>query len=119
EIRYRGFRLGRIESLKLNPDDPYDGAVAIARLTPETEAYLRSDAHFWIVRPRLSIDGVSGLDALLGGPYIELAPGRSDQPQRSFELLDQPPPLSDTAPGLQLWLRTESLGSLARGAAIY
>lgn len=119
EIRYRGFRLGRIERLSLNPEDPYNGAVAIAQLTPEAEPYLLSDAHFWLVRPRLSVEGISGLDALLGGPYIELAPGHSGAVQRRFELLEQPPILDDDRNGLHLWLRTESLGSLARGTAIH
>jgi len=118
EIRYRGYRLGRIDRLTLDPEDPTRGAVATARLSPEAESYLLDDAHFWVVRPRLSLEGVSGLDALLGGPYIELSPGREGQPRRSFVLAQQPPP-EGTEGGLLLRLKSPSLGSLNRGSPVY
>lgn len=119
EIRYRGFKVGRIRRLELDTEDPRRGAIAKVVMSPQAEPYLLSDSHFWVVRPRLSAEGVSGLDALLGGAYIEMELGINGKPQSQFTLLDQPPPVSADAPGLQLWLRTDSLGSLTRGASVY
>jgi paraquat-inducible protein B len=36
---------------------------------------LRKDTQFWLVTPKASLAGVSGLDALVGGNYIGMMTG--------------------------------------------
>jgi paraquat-inducible protein B len=38
---------------------------------------LRKETQFWLVTPKASLAGVSGLDALVGGNYIGMMPGRA------------------------------------------
>ena len=66
--------LGSVESVYLSEE--FDSVTAVLRLEPGTEALLRDDTQFWVVRPRLGADGVSGLSTLLSGPYIEISPGK-------------------------------------------
>lgn len=38
------------------------------------EDALREETQFWLVTPKASLAGVSGLDALVGGNYIGMMP---------------------------------------------
>jgi paraquat-inducible protein B len=40
---------------------------------------LRSETQFWLVTPKASLAGVSGLDALVGGNYIGMMPGKGSR----------------------------------------
>jgi paraquat-inducible protein B len=51
---------------------------------------LRSETQFWLVTPKASLAGVSGLDALVGGNYIGMMPGKGE-PQDHFVALDTQP----------------------------
>ena len=39
---------------------------------------LRKETQFWLVTPKASLAGVSGLDALVGGNYIGMMPGQGE-----------------------------------------
>ena len=41
------------------------------RVDAEIAPYLDDDAEFWVVRPDVSVRGITGLDTVLGGVYIE------------------------------------------------
>ena len=76
------------------------------------------DAKFWIVEPRISLNGVSGLNTLLSGNYIGFQAGKSTEEQRMFTGLDEPPKIMDQ-PGRRFVLKTRSLGSLGIGDPVY
>ncbi len=40
---------------------------------------LREETQFWLVTPKASLAGVSGLDALVGGNYIGMMPGKGKE----------------------------------------
>ena len=75
---------------------------------------------FWIVRPEVSLDRVSGLDTLLGPRYIAVrpldAPGKT---VRRFEGLSEPPRLPQQAvDGLLVHLHARSASSISTGSAV-
>ncbi|MGV8295077.1 hypothetical protein ACV36C_40245, partial [Pseudomonas aeruginosa] len=39
----------------------------------------RKNTQFWLVTPKASLSGVSGLDALVGGNYISMLPGDGEK----------------------------------------
>ncbi|STW08164.1 paraquat-inducible protein B [Klebsiella grimontii] len=39
------------------------------------EKLLHQDSVFWVVKPQVGREGISGLGTLLSGAYIELQPG--------------------------------------------
>ena len=44
-------------------------------MDPRTEPHLLSDTEFWMVEPKLSLTGVSGLESLIGGKHIQVVAG--------------------------------------------
>ncbi|MGL5224090.1 MAG: MlaD family protein, partial [Aeromonas sp.] len=99
-IRSREVDVGRIETVELSED--YSHAILKGRLTNAAASMLRSDTQFWVVKPRIGREGISGLGTLLSGAYIELSPGTKGRAQRQYAMLDQPPLASLDAKGLRL-----------------
>ena len=115
-IKYKAVEMGRVESIQLNDD--LSGVVISARMTRMAEAHLLTSTKFWVVRPRLSLRGVSGLDTLVAGAHIEMEPGQGP-PSRSFVGLETPQVVRMDAPGEKYVLQTETLGSLDAGSPLY
>jgi paraquat-inducible protein B len=82
-----------------------------------SEDYLRKNTQFWIVRPRVSVEGISGLNTLLSGAYIELSPGGGDKTD-AFAGLETPPLISRDAKGKIFTLLTNDLGTLDVGSSV-
>ena len=68
KIKFRDVELGEIIGVRLSDD--LTGVVVSARMAKETAPYLNDNAKFWIVKPRVGTEGVSGLNTLLSGSYI-------------------------------------------------
>ncbi|AFJ01832.1 Paraquat-inducible protein B [Methylophaga frappieri] len=112
-IKTRNVEIGQVESVTLSKD--LSQAVIYARLTPEAASMLVSDSRFWVVKPRIGREGISGLNTVLSGAYIRLQPGQSDVAQQAFEILDQPPVDIDGNGGLRLNLTSQLANSLRVG----
>lgn len=112
-IRSRNVEIGLVQSVRLSDDLSH--AVMTARIRPEAEAMLREDSRFWVVKPRIGREGISGLGTVLSGAYIQLEPGRSEEPQREFEVSDTPPVATAGQAGLQISLISQLGNSLRTG----
>lgn len=115
-IKYKAVEVGSVEAIQLKSD--LSGVRVHVRMQRAAEPYLREQSQFWVVRPRLSLRGVSGLDTLVTGAHIELEPGAGDF-QDTFDGLETPPVVRMDAPGGKYILQTESLGSLDTGSLLY
>lgn len=73
KVCYLGQPIGLVESVQPNPSSAL--ILAAVRLMPEYESLADTAATFTLVRPQISLQGVTGLDTLLSGVYIELVPG--------------------------------------------
>jgi paraquat-inducible protein B len=111
QIRLHNVEVGRVESLTLTEDLSH--ILVSARMSPDAERMLAEDTVFWVVKPRIGREGISGLGTVLSGAYIELLPGSSDLSSRHFNIQSQPPPASSNTPGLRIRLLSE-LGSSLR-----
>ncbi|MDT9091154.1 paraquat-inducible protein B, partial [Escherichia coli] len=76
------------------------------------------DSQFWVVKPRVGREGVSGLGTLLSGAYIELAPGKKGKARDEYAMLDKPPLASQDAKGLRLSLSSRDTRALGVGSPI-
>ncbi|SDN91737.1 intermembrane transport protein PqiB [Vreelandella arcis] len=112
-IRSRNVEIGRVQSVRLSDD--LSQAVLRARIQPEAEAMLREDSSFWVVKPRIGREGISGLGTVLSGAYIQLQPGSSSEPQREFDVRDTPPVAPPGVAGLQISLISQLGNSLRVG----
>lgn len=110
-IRSRNVEIGRVQSVRLSDDLSH--AVLTARIQPEVEEMLREDSRFWVVKPRIGREGISGLGTVLSGAYIQLEPGTEEAPRREFPVSDIPPVAPAGQAGLRLSL-TSQLGNSLR-----
>ena len=114
-VVYQGITVGQVESLHLNND--LDGATATLALDIQIEPLIRKNTEFWLVKPQVSLSGVSGLDTLVAGNYISFKPG-DGKAASEFRARTDPPPFADNSPGLRLLLDAPQLGSISIGAPV-
>ncbi|SBS32413.1 Paraquat-inducible protein B [Marinomonas aquimarina] len=105
QIKIRDVVIGHVDSIALNDDS--SGVRVTALLDNKAEKFLRSDTRFWVVSPRVSFEGISGLQTLLSGSYIDMAPGIDEQTSRQFVALEDPPVTPIGTPGLRVFLNSE------------
>ena len=116
-VRHRGIEAGIVESVALSDD--LSQITATVTLTPGAAGLAREGARFWIVRPQLSLAGVSGLDTAVGAKYIGVSPGDPDAPQHSrFEGLGAAPPDENSGEGIDVVLRSDSKHGVTVGAPV-
>jgi paraquat-inducible protein B len=115
-VMLRNVEVGTVESLELSKD--LSQVVVHARIHRDLRAYLNTGTRFWVVRPRLGAGGVSGLNTLFSGVYLEMYPGKGQRTER-FEGLDEPPVLTPSGEGKAFILRASELGGLSRGSPVY
>ena len=90
-VRYRDVEIGTVSDIDIG-DDLSDVVVTLS-LHAAARPYLRSDTRFWVVRPRISGAGVSGLGTLLSGSYIamQVVPDSQQALTTQFTGLEEPP----------------------------
>ena len=117
KLSSRSVEVGLVEAVTLNED--LDSVSVIARLERENTKLLRDDTRFWVVRPRLGAGGISGLNTLLSGAYIELEPGSgAPSTRRDFVGLDDVPVTAVGTPGLGLVLVSKRAGIVSPGQPV-
>ena len=112
-IKSRSVDVGVVESAVLT-DDLHHVEIK-ARLNAGMEKLLRQDSAFWVVKPTIGRSGVSGLNTLLSGAYIELQPGVKGEAAEEYQLLDTPPLASPDAKGIRIILESNKAGQLNAG----
>lgn len=115
-IKHNDVELGLVESLV--PSADLTQVVVVARMIKVAESHLTEGTRFWVVRPRFSVEGISGLGTLVSGAYVELDPG-AGAPARRFVGLEEPPVVAASEPGTSYRLRATRLGSIGARAPIY
>ena len=115
-VLFRGTPVGQVKDLAINKD--FNGVDVQVEFVKSARALLKKDTQFWMVEPRISTQGVTGLETILRGNYIGMLPGKGDE-IRKFTALSEPPPMTSTEPGLQIQLTAGNQGSLNTGSMVY
>lgn len=113
QIKALNVNVGVITKITLSEN--YDFIIAKAQMSKDAERMLKDDSFFWVVKPRIGKEGVSGLETLLSGSYIQLQPGSSHVYRDSFKVLEQPPVAPADAKGLRVILKHREAGKLSVG----
>lgn len=116
KIKYKNVEIGIIDNIQFSDD--FSHVLLTANFSLGTASFLKRDTRFWVVKPRLSLRGVSGLDTLISGAYIEIEPGKG-LPRDHFVGLEKPPVIKASEAGRKITLIAEKLGSLDTGSPIY
>jgi paraquat-inducible protein B len=116
-VKYKDVNIGQVTAVRLADNG---GRVEVtAKIAKSAADLMVEDAKFFVVRPRISISGVSGLSTLLSGNYIGFEAGASEERSRTFIGLDVPPIVTRGQAGRQFVLKAADLGSLGIGSPLY
>ncbi|HFZ8993138.1 TPA: MlaD family protein [Citrobacter freundii] len=115
-VRYQGVEVGTVQDISLS-DNLRKIEVRVS-INSDMKDALREETQFWLVTPKASLAGISGLDALVGGNYIGMMPGKGKQ-QDHFEALDTQPKYRLENGDLMIHLHAPDLGSLSSGSLVY
>jgi paraquat-inducible protein B len=112
----RSVNIGMVSKVALNNDNK--GVVVTLAMNRDATRLLVEDSQIWVVRARYSSAGISGLNTLVSGNYIELQPGVSKKPRKEFAGLENPPPTPPGVPGIRFKLLADQAGGLGPGSSI-
>ena len=115
-VRYQGVEVGTVQDIRLS--EKLNKIEVRASIKADMKDALRNDTQFWLVTPKASLAGISGLDALVGGNYIGMMPGKGE-PQDHFTALDTQPRYRLNNGELMIHLHAPDLGSLGTGSLVY
>lgn len=118
EVIYKGMPVGKVTELELDATGSNTGVIATIEMNKAADTQLTTGTRFWLVKPSVTLAGISGLETLVSGNYIAVDPGKGE-PTKSFKALASAPPLSDSEPGLHLTLKADRLGSLNRDSPVF
>jgi paraquat-inducible protein B len=116
-VKYKDVNIGQVTAVELSDD--YSKVQVTAKIAKSAAGLMVEDAKFWVVEPRVTLSGVSGLGTLLSGNYIGFEAGSSDKKQHNFTGLETAPVITSGQPGRQFVLKADDLGSLAIGSPVY
>lgn len=75
-IKFHGVPVGEVTSVEISEDR--ENVVVTARLHRHVRDFAVEGTKFWLVAPKVSWQGVSGLETLIEGSYISVQPGKPD-----------------------------------------
>jgi paraquat-inducible protein B len=116
-VKYKDVNIGQVTAVQLSSD--HSKVEVTAKIDKSAADLMVEDAKFWVVEPRVTLSGVSGLGTLLSGNFIGFEVGKSNKEQRKFTGLEVPPIITGGQPGRQFVLKANDLGSLGIGSPIY
>lgn len=116
-LKFRDVTVGKVEQVAFSDD--LANVIVGVRLDKDIAPFVDADSRFWIVRPEVSAQGVSGLATLLGGVYLE---GVWDDQQGAqavrFEGLQNRPLITGKGSGIEFVLSAPRGGRIEAGAPI-
>ena len=117
KIRYKDVEIGEVTDIRVARD--HKEVVVTAQIHRNAKAYLVEDTRFWVVRPRVSGAGISGLGTLVSGAYISVDVGHSQAQRDHYVGLEVPPIVTSDLPGREFILHADDLGSLDIGSSVF
>jgi paraquat-inducible protein B len=117
KVRYKEVEIGEVSGIRVAVDRKR--VIVTARIIRNAKEYLVSDTRFWVVRPRVSGAGITGLGTLVSGAYIAVDVGHSEVRRDDFVGLEVPPIVTSDVPGREFVLHASDLGSLGIGSSVF
>ncbi|HEY5778496.1 MAG TPA: MlaD family protein [Terrimicrobiaceae bacterium] len=121
EVTYLGMPIGFVEEAR--PDSATGAVEAVIRLQPHYDSLRNAGTIFTLVRPRISLEGVSGLETIVGGVYIACSPGSEGERKDNFvgravsdEEWDR---AQSEGEGLEITLYAREIRVLEKGAPVF
>ncbi|MBN2824822.1 MAG: MCE family protein, partial [Campylobacterales bacterium] len=114
KVKYRNVDIGVVTKILLNEED---GVIVLVRMDKGTRKYLNNETKFWIVKPEVDSSGVSGLETILTGTYINLHTQKDNSYRKVFTGLEKPYEIHDS--GHHFKLTTNKATNVKVASPIY
>lgn len=116
-LKFREVDVGRVEAVGFTED--LRSVRLSVRVQNDVARFVDDQAQFWLVRPEVTAQGISRLDTVLSGTFIEgywdATPGPA---QSRFAGLERAPLAPDPTTGTWIELHADDAGGLAEGAPV-
>jgi paraquat-inducible protein B len=116
-VKYKNVVIGVVRRIELSGNR--DRVEVRVDLHKNAASFATKDTRFWVVRPRIGLGGVSGVDTLFSGAFIAADVGDSTEEREDFLGLEIPPSVMHGAPGKSFELYSQDLGSIDVGSPVY
>lgn len=120
-VTYLGQPIGLVRDVHL--DAANQTVVTSVGFDPSHAHLARADTIFTLVRPSISLSGVSGLETLITGPYIAVKPGTAESQATQFVGRsvsdDEWNKAASENEGIEVTITAEQLPSISAGAPVY
>ena len=117
QVLFRGIEIGMVDEVELSEDQ--EAIDVKLKLKYSAAKLAREGTRFWIVRPQLSLSGVTGLETAVGHKYVSLSPGPEGATRKyEFEGLIDPPPEDAASPGIEIVIRGDKRNSVSPGSTL-
>lgn len=123
-VKYRGITVGKVKDVRI-AESP-DKVEAVVMLSKEAGILAKEGMMFWIVKPRLGFNKITGLETLISGSYIEVQPPTFNEhkldelaEKNYFIGLSEPPDTEISEDALTLRLQTDSNQYLIKGVPVF
>lgn len=117
QLKYRNVTVGIVERIRFSDD--LDRVLLEVRVDKDVAPFVDDDAEFWVVRPEVTASGVSGLETVLSGVYIEGAwDNQPEGTQYAFTGSDEAPLITSGRRGLMIELRSSRDSGLTENTPI-
>ncbi|MDR3088630.1 MAG: MlaD family protein [Desulfobulbaceae bacterium] len=113
KLVYHGVEAGRVRELRFEANGQ---AAAMVSIDPKFQYILKKNTRFWLIKPSVSVAGISHIQNLITGAQLTFQPG--DGPFSDHFCLAQPPPTMPTRPGKSLTLTSDAAISLRPGSPV-
>src|SRR5271156_4681217 len=121
KIRYKDVEIGEVGDIHVSK--ARKEVIVSAVIHRDASEYLVKDTRFWVVRPRVSAAGITGLGTLVSGAYISVDVGadvgKSESRTTQYVGLEVPPFVTSDQPGREFVLHADDLGSLSIGSLVF
>jgi len=115
-VKFRNVPIGKVTKIYL--DESVDGVVVVIRMnSKDATPYMNNDTKFWIVKPEVGLTGVSGLDTLISGTYIDVYAKKGKEFKEMHFGLTQP--YHDSSKGEYFHLTSINGNNISVGTPIY
>ena len=116
-IKYKDIEVGKVTHVVFSKD--LSSVIVTAEMKKSMNSYLSENTKFWIMKARVGINQVQGLDTLLSGVYIVMNPEKGSKHIKNFKGLNTIPVVSSDERGSRYHLKAKDIGSIDIGSPIY
>lgn len=115
-VKFKNVPIGKVTKIYVSEDT--EGVIVRVRMNSKAATpYITEKARFWIVKPEVGFSGVSGLDTLLSGTYINVYSEKGGTFRERHIGLTQP--YQDTSKGKYFHLKSADGKNISEGMPIF